>query len=79
MRNVQVDAATKYFSSAVNNCSGEPTRTCLNTATETYRNLLYFDSAKVADIILLAIGPVIAGWTLVYLTVKIVRWVKAGF
>ena len=50
--------------------------------TEDYRNiqkLAFFDSVKVADIVFVAIGPVISGWILAYLTVKIVRWVKAAF
>ena len=75
----QVKVATTYYESAVKNCNGELIRTCLDAAKETYKDLLFFDSVKVADIVLVAIGPVISGWILVYLTVKIVRWVKAGF
>ena len=78
-RNAQVNDAAKYYELAVKNCFGELIRTCLDTTKETYKSLLFFDAVKVADIVLVAIGPVISGWILVYLTVKIVRWVKAGF
>ena len=78
-RTSQVSTATEFYKNALSNCPIELYGACSQKTTETYKSLLFFDSVKVADIVFVAIGPVISGWILAYLTVKIVCWVKAGF
>lgn len=78
-RSGQVSVATAFHKSALSNCLPEFTGACIDAAHERYRNLLSLDFVTVSNIVSVAIGPVIAGWILAYLIVKIVRWVKAGF
>lgn len=78
-RGGQVRAATAFHQSALNNCLPEFTGACIDMAHANYRDLLSLNFGYVSNIVFIAIGPVLAGWVLAYLLVKIVRWVKAGF
>ncbi len=78
-RSGQVNMANAFYESALRNCSPELANACTNRATDTYVNLLALNFVEVSNIVFVAIGPVLAGWALAYLIVKVVRWVKAGF
>ena len=75
----QVSEATAFHKSALSNCLPEFTGACIDAAHERYRGLLSLDFASVSNIVFIAIGPILLGWVLAYLIVKIARWVKAGF
>lgn len=78
VRSDQVSFAKTIRSSALSNCSPF-TEACIDKAHEKYVSLLSLDFDSVFHIVFVAVWPVLLGWVLAYLIVKIVRWVKAGF
>lgn len=75
----QVSEATTFHVSALSNCLPEFYGACTDAAHEKYRILLSLGFDSVSNIVFVAIGPVLLGWVLAYLVVKIARWVNAGF
>ena len=78
-RTGQVGEAITSYKNALGNCLPEFTHACTDAAHEKYRGLLSLHFVSVSNIVYIAIGPVLLGWVLAYLIVKIARWVKAGF
>ena len=78
-RNGQVNSATQMFEFDYGHCLPELVKACTDKADASFSNHLALDFVSVSNIVFVAIGPVLAGWVLAYLIVKIVRWVTAGF
>ena len=79
VRSEQAQLATAFHARRLNDCLPEFTKLCTDRAHEIFQKNLSLDSISVINIAFASIGPVIAGWVLAYLTLKVVQWVKAGF
>ena len=83
VRLFQVEQAHSAFKSSLSACfistQTDQARTdCVEEAQNRYGELLSIDSVKLGDIAFGSIGPVIAGWLLIFLSIEILRWVNAG-
>lgn len=83
VRIFQVDQAHTSFQFSLRACytstqTDQDRKACVEEAGNKYGELLSLDSLKLGDIAFGSIGPVIAGWLLIFLIIRIVRWVNAG-
>ena len=69
----------EYRRLLLESCMPEWTTLCQDAAHAKYRSMVAWDLVQTADIAASALIPVLMGWVLAYLIVKIARWVKAGF
>lgn len=78
-RNKQIGFANDFLNSSINRCLPSDADACVELAYKTHSNLLALDGAGISNILFVALGPIIAGWLLAYMLLKVFRWVKAGF
>ena len=78
-RSSQVSRVTSFHESEIRSCMPELSKVCIDAANEFYSSQLALSSGAVSNIVVVAVGPVLAGWAVAYLVVKVFRWVKAGF
>ena len=83
VRNFQVETAGVLFDFALRTCNEltdavQERNKCIDDADTKYSDWLSLKSVDLENIALASIGPVIAGWLFIFLTIKIVRWVYAG-
>ncbi len=83
MRNFQVEQAHISLKFSMRACytstqTDQDRKVCVEEAGNRYSELLSLDSLKLGDIAFGGIGPVILGWLLIFLSIRIVRWVNAG-
>jgi hypothetical protein len=78
-RNRQIEFSKTVLTFAYTRCAeGKPVelRDCMKKANEDFREAWKPDWIGVA---FWALAPILAGWTIVYLTIGTVRWIRAGF
>ena len=83
LRLFQVEQAHYAFKSSLSACfistqTDQDRTDCVEEAKNSYGALLSIDSVKLGDIAFGSIGPVIAGWILIFLSIRVVRWIAAG-
>ncbi len=83
LRLFQFEQANSAFKFSLSACytttqTDQERAACVEESENRYGELLSIDSVKLGDIAFGSIGPVIAGWLLIFLGIRIVRWVNAG-
>ena len=83
VRSFQVETAGVLFDFVLRTCNEltsavQERDKCIDDAVTKYTNWLSIKSVDLENIALASLGPVIAGWLLIFLSIRIVRWVNAG-
>ena len=83
LRLFQVEQAHTAFKFSLGACytttqTDQDRTVCIEEAKNSYVELLSLDSVKFGDLAFGSIGPVIVGWLLIFLIIRIVRWILAG-
>lgn len=83
LRLFQVEQANSAFKFSLSACytstqTDQDRTACVEEAENSYGELLSLDAYKLGEIALGSFVPVIAGWLLIFLSIRIVRWVNTG-
>ena len=77
-RGSQVDAATSSAQSIYRMCLDMEEAQSEDCSKEFHKNFVDFLRPNWSNIAFIAITPVILGWVLIFIIIRVYRWIKAG-
>ena len=78
VRSDQVKLAHQLFESRTHTCAAKSGAFARCLETESWQSALD-DTANWGDVAFVAIGPIIVGWLLIFLSARIIKWIAFGF
>lgn len=82
-RNAETEFAGKWYQAEMKICLDpeltSDTQACMDAASDSHWKNFRWTSLTTANVAFNALGPVIAGWILAFVVIRIVRWVRRGF